>query len=567
MLALGISQDLYGSGAAFSDGKRLLFAANEERFSRIKNDGGYPTRCIERGLAHIGGNWEDITHLAVCGIMTPPLPLRLLPDLQKRFRDSQSQRSEGVFKQFAEFVIEHTPVVHGQPGWWLSRLIRPIVPWAVRLHLPRQLAGMKVAVIEHHRAHAACAYHLSGFEDALIVTADGMGDGVSVSVSAGRRSKIDRLDYSSSRDSVGVFFERLTEGMGFIPNRDEGKLTGLAGSGDSTAVKVPSPFSVVDGKIRYSGLSGPAATHWVNREIVTQYRREDVAAWGQSILEQVILGVTAHWLQATGLKKIALAGGTFANVRLNQHLCELDGVEDIFIAPNMGDGGNSVGALCESGLLRPDGLPNVFLGTSYDDARIEALLAGRDYSRPASLEAVAAAAIAEGKLVGRFSGRMEWGPRALGNRSILALPSRRAVVERLNAKLKRSDFMPFAPAMLDEEAERFLVCPDRARHAAEFMTVCFNCREEMHQLFPAVVHVDGTARAQLVRADTNPGFHAILKELKALTGAGVVLNTSFNMHEEPIVESPEDALSAFDRAGLDALVLGPFWVERRDSDR
>lgn len=561
MLALGISQDLYGSGAAFSDGARLLFAANEERFSRIKNDGGYPTRSIERGLKHLGAGWGDVTHLAVCGVMTPPLPLRMLPGLQKRFRESQSQKSEGPFRRFAEAVIEYTPIVHGRPGSWMSRLVRPLVPWTVRMHLPRELSGMHVAVLEHHKTHAACAYYLSGFEDALIVTSDGMGDGVSVSVSAGRGGKIVRLDYSSSRDSVGVFFERLTAGMGFIPNRDEGKITGLAANGDRAAVGVPSPFKVTDGVISYHGPHGLAASRWVHDEIVSKYRREDVAAWGQACLEDCIVGVSSYWLRQTGLRKIALAGGTFANVRLNQRVYEIDGVEDIFIAPNMGDGGNSVGALCEAGLLRPEGLNNVFLGTSYSDGELGAVLAGRTFTRPACIEETIAEAVAAGRLVGRFAGRMEWGPRALGNRSILGLPSDRAVVERLNGKLRRSDFMPFAPAMLDEEAERFLESPQRARHAAEFMTVCFPCREEMHALFPAVVHVDGTARAQLVRADRNPGFHAILAALKGMTGAGVVLNTSFNMHEEPIVESPDDAVSAFDRAGLDGLAIGPFWLE------
>ena len=151
-----------------------------------------------RGLKEIGAGWGDITHLCVCGIMTPPLPLRLLPSLQKGFRESQAQRSEGAFKHFAEWIIEHTPIVHGAPGWWLSRLVRPIVPWAVRLHLPRELRGMHVDVIEHHCAHAACAYHLSGFDDALILTSDGMGDGVSVSVSAGRGATSTRTRPSST---------------------------------------------------------------------------------------------------------------------------------------------------------------------------------------------------------------------------------------------------------------------------------------------------------------------------------------------------------------------------------
>jgi len=566
MLVLGLNQDLYGSGAAIADGDRLLYASNEERFTRKKNQGGFPHRSLEAALAYCGVTPGDIEAVALCGIRTPPLPLRILPEVQQWFHESQNDRSETLLRYFADAVIQYTPMAHGSPETWSSRMQRRIVPSVVRRQFPRGLRRAPVHVVEHHPVHAACAHGLSGFDEALCITADGMGDGVSLSVSHCRGETIERLYWASSRDSFGLFFETLTEAMGFTPCRDEGKLTGLAAMGDPAAVPIESPFTVTDGRVRYDGQRGLRAVKWFKSTLLANYRREDVAAWAQALLDRHLIEVATHWLRATGLNRLSLSGGAAANVKTNQHLHELPEVREIFVAPNMGDGGNPVGALAAAGFLPPRRMCDVFLGEAFtEDEMADALNeAGLEATRPDCIHTAMADALADGKIVARFTGRMEWGPRALGNRSILAAAGDADLVARLNAQLRRTDFMPFAPAMAAHEAPRFLTHYEAGLFAGEFMTVCFRCSLAMREAFPAVVHVDGTARAQIVREDNNPEFHAVLTRFQEKTGAAVLLNTSYNIHEEPIVRTPAEAIRAFQSAGLDVLAMGPFLLTGAD---
>ena len=345
-----------------------------------------------------------------------------------------------------------------------------------------------------------------------------------------------------------------------MPCRDEGKLTGLAAMGDPARVTLPVPFALAGGDLRYTGPHGRAGVAWAKRELLGRHTREDVAAWAQRILEDIVVAITQEHLRATGLRRLALAGGVFANVKLNQRLHELPETDALFVCPNMGDGGLSLGALAARGNVAPHKLDHVFLGDGFSERDLESALRDRGlaFDRPDCVETRTAEKLAEGKIVARFDGRMEWGPRALGNRSILAPACDPAVPDRLNDQLKRSDFMPFAPALPAEDGDLYVAGADPARHAAEFMTVCFRCTPLMAERYPSVVHVDGTARAQFVRPEVNPGFHRILAEYRDRTGGGVMLNTSFNMHEEPIVCTPREAVNAFLEAGLDYLALGPF---------
>jgi carbamoyltransferase len=277
-----------------------------------------------------------------------------------------------------------------------------------------------------------------------------------------------------------------------------------------------------------------------------------------------LIEVTRWWLKDTGMGDLAVAGGVYGNVKLNQRLHAMDECENLFVYPNMGDGGLSLGAICLGERLRPRQVENVFLGEDYTEAAVQSAIEARGlaYERMDAPEDRVGDLLAQGHIVARFDGRMEWGPRALGNRSILVRTSDRAVVDKLNDLLKRSDFMPFAPAVLAEDAEEYCLGVDPARHSAEFMTVCFDCTQRMKDEHPAIVHVDGTARAQLVREDHNPTFHRILTRFKQHTGTGVVLNTSFNIHEEPIVRTPEEGVAAFLNARLDYLAIGPFLVKQ-----
>jgi carbamoyltransferase len=272
-----------------------------------------------------------------------------------------------------------------------------------------------------------------------------------------------------------------------------------------------------------------------------------------------------HYVRKTGIRNIVLSGGVVANVKLNQRLKEIDGVERIFVHPNMGDGGCGTGAaLLEFAGAPPLSKPlsDVFWGPSYDgDEIVEALQRAQlRFDRYQPIEPKIAALIASGKVVARFNGRMEYGPRALGNRSILYHAREPEVNQWLNQRLGRTEFMPFAPATLYEQRHECYRNIDGAEYAAQFMTITFDCTERMKRESPAAVHVDGTARPQLVTPTSNPSFYRIISEYHKLTGIPSVINTSFNMHEEPIVCTPDDAIRAFLQGNLDYLAIGEYLV-------
>jgi carbamoyltransferase len=274
--------------------------------------------------------------------------------------------------------------------------------------------------------------------------------------------------------------------------------------------------------------------------------------------------VVSAWLAKTAMKNIVVSGGVHANVKLNQRLREIPGVERIFVYPNMGDGGCGTGAamLAFEHRCVPRAIDNVYLGPDYTEAEIAAALEvhGLAGERFDDTEERVAALLKNDSIVGRFNGRMEYGPRALGNRSILYPAKEPAVNQWLNHQLGRTEFMPFAPAALASEAHRLFHNLQGSEKSAEFMTLTFDCTDEMKRKCPAAVHVDGTARPQMVSRESNPSFHRILSRYNELTGIPALINTSFNMHEEPIVCSPDDAIRAFLAGRLDYLAIGPFLV-------
>ena len=563
-LWLGINEDLFDAGVALCDGERVLFAANEERYSRRKNEGGFPHRALQALFDYTKVDPEDIERICMSGLMTPPPPVRMIPKIHDWLYNARRTNRDSFLRRFFDDVTFLLPISHTSEKSLLRRMSKPFLAPLTRRTLPEPLKRTPITFVDHHLAHAAGAWCFSGMDEVLCVTTDGMGDGLSMTVCrCSPEAGIERLWTASSKDSLGLFFQVLAEAFGFLSCRDEGKITGLAAGGDPARVKEPSPFSFADGRLRYHGRLGQRGIDWAKATLTSRYSREDVAAWAQHLLERHITEITRWWLRETGLRRLVVAGGCVANVKLNQRLHEIDEVDALFVYPNMGDGGLGLGAICEQQGIQRQKLRDVFFGESYTDEEYRQALdrAGLEYRHLDDPESRIAELLAEGRIVARFTGRMEWGPRALGNRSILVRTTDRSVVQRLNDALKRSDFMPFAPAILDEEAEEYLVNVAPARHPAEFMTVCFDCTKKMSELHPAVVHLDGTARAQLVREDTNPTFHRILKEYARRSGSGVILNTSFNVHEEPIVRTPDEAITAYLNAGLDYLTLGPFLVK------
>ncbi|MGH7337783.1 MAG: carbamoyltransferase C-terminal domain-containing protein, partial [Myxococcota bacterium] len=314
----------------------------------------------------------------------------------------------------------------------------------------------------------------------------------------------------------------------------------------------------------------------LRKALPPDFRREDLAASIQLHAERIATRYVDFWRAKTGRRNVALAGGVHANVKINQRIHQLPEVDSTFVYPGMSDEGLAAGAALLLYAQHRPGEPlcgqkcfdHVYLGPDYSEGEIARALdeRGIPYQHAPHGEAAIARLISDGYVVARMAGRMEHGPRALGNRSILYRPDDPSVNDWLNERLQRTEFMPFAPATLAEDAVQCFEDLGGAEDAARFMTMTFDCTEHMKRSCPGVVHIDGTARPQLVSESDNPSYYRIIREFKRLTGLSSVVNTSFNIHEEPIVCTPQDAIRAFQIGHLDVLAIGSFLVKNREAD-
>ena len=564
MIVLGIA-DNHDSGAAVVIDGELVSAVNQERVDRVKLSGAFPWGAIDRALEVAGVKEREVDRIAVGTGFTPSTALRAAPSLH------HGARSHGQFSPLLHAYIVYQSVLRAT-GLHVLEVDASQALLEKRLKAERPFDRAEVAMLDHHASHAEGAYRTQPFDHCLVLTVDAMGDGTTATASLGRGGQLDLLWRQSGLASIGTFYSRITQLLGFKPVRHEGKITGLA------AYATPPPALVRHFKKKLS-FEGPGFTRVSSRRAeraddpfwreVSKYSREEVAAAAQHVLEDAVVDFVSFWARRTDCGTVAVAGGVFANVKLNQRLHELDVVDRLWVIPHMGDGGLAVGGALAAAGAAPRQLPHAYWGPGFSERdaykalkRGELDFEGLGREEPAGdfandVERVAQI-LAEGKVVARCAGRMEWGPRALGNRSVLVRPHDPTVNTWLNDKLSRSEFMPFAPVVRMEDADRYFLGVDPARDAARFMTACFDCTPAFKEIAPAAVHVDGTARPQLVDAETNPSLHAALTRVGELTGAPVLVNTSFNLHEEPIVCSPSDAVRAFKQARLDALWLGPF---------
>jgi carbamoyltransferase len=576
MRVMGIG-DGFGAGVALVEDGAVRFAVSEERLSRIKNHSGYyhgfPYRSIEVALESTGWTADSIERIAVCNFAFPPLPLRMLalsrsrPVGEKDFLDrhefSQTVNSR-LYSVFSERI----------PGSSFARASTSIYGAALQRKLEARFGlWAPVAFRDHHASHAASAYFTQAEDDCLVMTLDCHGDGLSGSVSLAREGRLERIAAFPAAESIGSFYAAITHHLGFQHHRHEGKVTGLAAYADPSVADADMQrmiwFDPETRRVRTRlGRNQFTSMARVGRFLTRDYTREEIAAAAQHHLERMVLGIVRSFLADTGKRKLLLAGGIFGNVKLNQRINELPELDYLFVHPGMGDEGLPVGAAlscsAEAGAHRLERIENVFWGPSFSDADVEKALASFDFhvERVEDIETRVAELLADEKIVARCKGAVEYGPRALGNRSILFHAADPSANDWLNKQLRRSEFMPFAPATLAQRASECYRGLEPAAYAAEFMTVCCDVSAEFQQSCPAVVHVDGTARPQLVTEAGNPGFFRILTGYERLTGCASVVNTSFNIHEEPIVCTPEDALRAFATTNLDHLALGNHLVSR-----
>ena len=560
---LGINYAFHDSTACIVRDGRLVCALEEERFTRRKHTLEFPWNAIERCFEMAGVAPSDITHIAVS--------VRPWLHLQRKLAYRLARpRSVRPFLRYDLFwsVQKHREFRKWYRGLW-----------------PEEDCGPQVHYIPHHHCHGAGSFFVSPFESAAILSIDGSGEWSTSFLGRGQGTRVESFGESYFPHSLGSFYEAATHYCGFQPNYDEGKTMGLAPFGDPERfyprfremVRIDPEgrihvdtswfgypwFSKLRFGPRFEEAFGPAR----NRNGPFEDRHRDVAAAAQRVLEECGLKMARQLHERTGERHLVIAGGVALNSVMNGRILRETPFDDVYIMAAAGDNGTAIGAafyLQHAILGRPREFVHLdpYVGTSYDNAQIRSVLdeAKVRYEHHEDIAGVAARKLSEQRIIGWFQGRMEIGPRALGNRSILADPTNPAMKDRINAEVKhREAFRPFAPSATVEARNEFF---DLGVEDPFMLKVC-NVLQRKRGVLPAITHVDGTARLQTVSRDTNLLYHELITKFAALSGVPVVLNTSFNIMGEPIVESPVDALRCFYSTGLDDLFMGNFALSKQ----
>ena len=568
------------SAAIVSDG-RLIAAVEEERFNRVKYAAGFPAEAIRYCLKEAGVTLAGIDHVAVP-------------------RNPYARLANKIFYalRMPSFARERAKV--------LVKL--QAVPAALAQALdadPREIRA-KLHRIEHHQAHLASSFYCSPFEKAALLSADGLGDFASTMWGVGRGHRMEIDGAIAFPHSLGLFYTAVTQYLGFLKFGDEYKVMGLAAYGQPEHIELFRDMVRVGNGLRGSAFklrldyfshhrTGPQMS-WAEADKTPtlgqlfsagmerrlgparaagetlEQRHRNLAASLQARLEEVYLGMLRKLAERTGLRAVCLAGGVAFNCLANGKIFDTTPFEQVYVPPAPGDGGLSVGAafyVWHQILGRPRSfvMDHAYWGPQYSRQEMRRAMDSRGLAQKGcairelaeeELARRAAAIVAEGKILGWFQGRAEWGPRALGNRSIVADSRRPEMKEILNRRIKhREVFRPFAPSILAEATREYF----EKSHPSLFMTLAYPVRPERRDKIPASTHVDGTGRLQTVTREANPRYHALISAFRDLTSVPVVLNTSFN-DNEPIVCRPEEAIDCFERTRMDALVLGDFLISR-----
>ncbi len=565
MIVLGISCYYHDAGVALVRDGQLVAAAEEERFNRKKHFSGFPERSIEYCLDEAGVTIEQVDH--ICFYEKPLVKFnRILETI------------------LAYWPRTYRPWLKAMPLWLGHRL-------RIGSEIQDKLGTDKdILYCQHHLSHAASAFLVSPFEEAAILTADGVGEWTTTAWGVGRGNQIEMHKEIRFPHSVGLLFSAITAYLGFRVNDAEWKVMGLAPYGEP---KYVDEFRQVvdikdDGSIRLD-LRYFAHAYSIDRTISPQWEQlfgqpqrrsetelndfhRDIARSGQQIVEEIMVKTATHVQGETGMKNLCIAGGVGLNCVANWHILEEAGFDNIYIQPAAGDSGGALGAAfytynCALNQPRDFTMTHALWGPSFTNDEIEAALkrAEAEYVRIDNEDELldrTARMIDEGLVIGWFQGRLEFGPRALGSRSLLADARSEKMKDIINAKVKfREAFRPFAPAVLKEKAHEYFEMPEGMD--APFMLLVPKVREDKRSVIPATTHHDGTGRVQTVTDEDNGLYYRLIKKFGERTGVPVVINTSFNVRGEPIVCTPDDAYHTYVHTGIDALVIGNFVVTKK----
>lgn len=559
MRILGISCHYHDSAACLIDNGNICAAAQEERFRREKYTSVFPRFAIRYCLDHVGISMLDIDAVA--------------------FYEKPFLKYARVLESHIEsFPYSYLRFMHEMPKWLDTRLVIPLV-------LKKELGYEgKVLFIPHHYAHAASAYYASEFDESTIVTCDGVGEYETVTIGEAKDQSIELHKALRYPNSLGLVYSAITNYLGFRALSGEGKVMGLAAYGepvyyddlckiirvndDGSFAVNESYFGFNKGRRMYSRkfikkFGKPRLEH----EAIEK-RHENMAASVQMFLERVLLKIVKHAQESYMSKNLSLAGGVFLNCVANQKIREETTYKNIFIQPAAGDAGGCLGAALYAHNMiykkpRNIAVKNVYWGPSYSSDEIKTVLVNGEYEYEElddkKLIERVATYLSEKKIIAWFQGRMEFGPRALCNRSILASPAFPDMKDILNEKVKhRESFRPFGPVVLEKEAEEYF----ELKNSSPFMLFAPLVKDSVKGKIPAVVHTDARSRLQTVGSEQNRRICELLKEFKKITGVSVLVNTSFNTDKEPIVCTPQDALNTLDRSEIDMLVIGNFIIKK-----
>lgn len=566
MLILGLNDS--NSAAAIIHNGKLLAAAREERFNRIKFSDDFPVRAVQYCLSEAGADIRDVDQIAFGwnpGHEIEPLDTRA-------------------------FVRNHKHFLH-----WVPNNLLSLIPGARAnkdvLHIREELGlpadkHMRIAFLPHHASHAAGAFYLSSFEDAAIVTCDGYGDDITMEIFHGRGNRLRSLAQTKFPYSLGGVYAAVTQHLGFRANSDEWKVMGLASYGDPQIYAAD--FRKLIGFNRESGTLRVDLDYfsfyvWASRRYsdkfemlfgperqtddVVDRRHMDLAAGFQFAVEELMIDAAQWALEKTGSRNLCLSGGSMMNSKMNGRLVEACDIDGINVQSSADDGGVCLGAAYlywngEMDKARDFVYSHDYWGPGYSDEQIRAALDNSlvSYRRSDNIAEEVAGLIEAGNIVGWFQGRQEYGQRALGNRSILADPRKAEMKDKINAQVKhREEFRPFAPSILEEYTGEYFT----ETMPAPFMQQVYPIKPGKRAEIPAVVHVDGTGRLQTVSRAGNALYYELIDAFRKRTGVPLVLNTSFNDNDEPIVTSPKHALRCFFGTGLEVLCLGNYIIEKR----
>ncbi len=592
---LGVNFGHDSSACLIIDGV-IVNAIEEEKMSRIKQDIGWPKLAIDRILLENNLKKEDIHLFALENVFPTQLGKN---EILYRFSKKNIFKYFEYFERCLQFIFSFDRINKKKNHDLIKDTIKTM--------------GFKNAEIEyhdHHLSHAASAFYTAPFKSDLIITSDGRGGMFSFNFYQPNKDGLQLLHSNSYRESIGVFYSNVTELLGFRANRHEGKITGLAAYGKQSKLvddfrslfKFSSkgferyPYGNIDllwkdsqirkkmnlsDKINLYTSSSKISMDFGKRnlllkermkEMIKGYSNEDIAFACQKIAEEVTINEFIRICKLNNLKslKISLAGGVFANVRLNQLLFETEFVDNIFIHPAMNDSGIALGnAVLSDVKYNKEHI-------SYNYYSIKHTLLGANFTKELELftenfnndkismkkmknPAVDIAKLLyENKIIGLWNGSMEWGPRALGSRSIILNTFNKEVNQTLNDRLNRTEFMPFAPVVLDKKAKEYFPSFDNNVPAARYMTLTYDTNIKYHEMLQATVHVDGTARPQVIERNDSELYYDILDEFLKLSNCGALVNTSFNAHEEPILSTPETAINSLINNRVDYLVMENF---------